>query len=49
MVCHETYRDADGWVTPDEVVKEGGKAYRKDNHAPVEMACPKKCPNRKRR
>ena len=27
MVCHETYRDASGWITPDEVVKEGGKAY----------------------
>ena len=37
MVCHETYRDADGWISPDEVVKEGGKAFRKDNHAPVEI------------
>ncbi|MBN9545191.1 MAG: leucine--tRNA ligase [Alphaproteobacteria bacterium] len=42
MVCHETYRDADGWVTPDEVVKEGGKAYRKDNHAPVEIGSSEK-------
>ena len=37
MVCHETYRDTNGWVSPDAVVKEGGKAYRKDNHAPVEI------------
>jgi leucyl-tRNA synthetase len=42
MVCHETYRDADGWITPDEVVKEGGKAYRKDNHAPVEIGSSEK-------
>src|SRR5215475_6712620 len=37
MVCHETYRDANGWVSPDDIVKEGGNAYRKDNHAPVEI------------
>jgi leucyl-tRNA synthetase len=37
MVCHETYRDAQGWLTPDQVVKEGAKAFRKDNHAPVEI------------
>ena len=42
MVCHETYRDASGWITPDEVVKEGGKAYRKDNHAPVEIGSSEK-------
>jgi leucyl-tRNA synthetase len=42
MVCHETYRDADGWITPDEVVKEGGKAFRKDNHAPVEIGSSEK-------
>jgi len=28
MVCHETYKDADGaWVAPDEIEKRGGKAY----------------------
>jgi leucyl-tRNA synthetase len=28
MVCHETYKDADGsWVPPDEIEKRGGKAY----------------------
>src|SRR6201992_1961780 len=37
MVCHETYRDASGWLSPDDIVKEGGKAFRKDNHAPVEV------------
>ncbi len=42
MVCHETYRDASGWLSPDEVVKEGGKAYRLDNHAPVEIGSSEK-------
>jgi leucyl-tRNA synthetase len=42
MVCHETYRDANGWVSPDDIVKEGGKAYRKDNHAPVEIGSSEK-------
>jgi leucyl-tRNA synthetase len=37
MVCHETYRDAEGWISPEDVVKEGAKAFRKDNHAPVEI------------
>jgi leucyl-tRNA synthetase len=37
MVCHETYRDAEGWISPDEVVKEGAKAFRKDDHTPVEI------------
>ncbi|HEX2760875.1 MAG TPA: leucine--tRNA ligase [Rhizomicrobium sp.] len=28
MVCHETYKDADGnWVPPDEIEKRGGKAF----------------------
>jgi len=28
MVCHETYKDADGqWVPPDEVEKRDGKAF----------------------
>src|SRR6201992_3414257 len=35
MVCHETYRDASGWLSPDDIVKEGGKAFRKDNHKEV--------------
>jgi leucyl-tRNA synthetase len=37
MVCHETYRDAEAWISPEDVVKEGAKAFRKDNHAPVEI------------
>jgi leucyl-tRNA synthetase len=29
MVCHETYKDADGnWVAPDEIIKADGKAIR---------------------
>ncbi len=28
MVCHETYKDADGnWVSPDEIEKRDGKAF----------------------
>jgi leucyl-tRNA synthetase len=48
MVCHETYRDASGWLSPDEVVKEGGKAYRLDNHAPVEVGSSEKMSKSKR-
>jgi leucyl-tRNA synthetase len=36
MVCHETYKDADGnWVSPDEVEKEGGKAVLRGTGAEV--------------
>ena len=36
MVCHETYKDANGeWVTPDEVTKENGKARRISDGAEV--------------
>ena len=36
MVCHETYKDAAGnWVSPDEVIKEGAKAFLKDSHKDV--------------
>ncbi|HWF63096.1 MAG TPA: leucine--tRNA ligase [Rhizomicrobium sp.] len=48
MVCHETYRDQTGWLSPDEVVKEGGKAFRKDNHAPVEIGSSEKMSKSKR-
>jgi leucyl-tRNA synthetase len=43
MVCHETYRDQDGnWVSPDEVAKEGGKAFRKADHAEVAIGASEK-------
>ena len=36
MVCHETYKDMNGeWVTPDEVVKEGGKAFLKNGQGEI--------------
>ena len=36
MVCHETYKDADGnWVAPDEVEKDGDKAVLRDTGAEV--------------
>jgi leucyl-tRNA synthetase len=38
MVCHETYRDANGqWLSPDEVEKSGGGARRRDTGSPVEI------------
>jgi leucyl-tRNA synthetase len=48
MVCHETYRDDSGWLSPDDVVKEGNKAFRKDNHAPVEIGPSEKMSKSKR-
>ncbi len=36
MVCHETYRDADGkWLSPADVAVEGGKAVLIGTGAPV--------------
>ncbi len=38
MVCHETYKDAAGnWVSPDEIIKDGGKAVLKNSGAPVSI------------
>ena len=36
MVCHETYRDADGtWLEPAEITKQGGVVVKKDGKTPV--------------
>jgi leucyl-tRNA synthetase len=36
MVCHETYKDADGgWLSPDEVEKREGQAFLKTTGAAV--------------
>jgi len=38
MVCHETYKDKDGyWLSPDEVEKRGGQAFHKSTGEPVEV------------
>ncbi|HEX3484678.1 MAG TPA: leucine--tRNA ligase, partial [Micropepsaceae bacterium] len=38
MVCHETYRDANGdWLLPDEIEKRDGGAFQRDNGAPVSI------------
>jgi leucyl-tRNA synthetase len=38
MVCHETYRDADGaWLTPEEVERTGDRACRRDTGDVVEI------------
>ncbi len=36
MLCHETYRDADGqWLSPEEVERRDGAAVRKGTNLPV--------------
>lgn len=36
MICHETYKDADGkWLQPEEVVKEGNSAVHATTKKPV--------------
>ena len=36
MVCHETYKDADGnWVSPEEIEKQDGKVVLRDSGAEV--------------
>jgi len=43
MVCHETYKSADGeWRTPDEIEKHGGKAYVKGTNAEVRVGSSEK-------
>jgi leucyl-tRNA synthetase len=38
MICHETYRDANGeWVEPEDVEKRDGKAFLKGTGAPIEI------------
>ncbi|NVK18679.1 MAG: leucine--tRNA ligase [Methylocystaceae bacterium] len=39
MICHETYKDADGkWIMPSDTVQtEDGKVVHKDNGRPVEV------------
>jgi leucyl-tRNA synthetase len=38
MVCHETYKDADGnWVSPDEIEKQDGKAVLRTSGAEIKI------------
>ncbi len=38
MVCHETYRDANGaWLEPGEIEKRDGKAFRRDGGEAIEI------------
>jgi len=38
MVCHETYRAADGtWLTPEEIERVDGKVVRLSDKSPVEV------------
>jgi leucyl-tRNA synthetase len=38
MVCHETYKDKDGnWLSPDDVEKHSGQAFRKGSGEPVQI------------
>ncbi|HWU55156.1 MAG TPA: leucine--tRNA ligase [Rhizomicrobium sp.] len=43
MVCHETYKDADGnWVSPDEIEKRDGKAFMRDTGQEVRIGASEK-------
>jgi leucyl-tRNA synthetase len=43
MVCHETYKDADGsWVSPDEIEKRDGKAFMRDTGREVRIGASEK-------
>jgi leucyl-tRNA synthetase len=43
MVCHETYKDADGnWVSPDEIEKLDGKIVLRDTGAEVTVGASEK-------
>jgi len=38
MVCHETYKDAEGrWLAPDQIEKRGGEAFLKGTDEKVEV------------
>jgi leucyl-tRNA synthetase len=38
MVCHETYKDAEGnWISPEEVEKKNGKAFLKSSGTEVQI------------
>ncbi len=38
MVCHETYRAADGaWLTPEEISRDGATVVRLSDNSPVEV------------
>ena len=43
MVCHETYKDADGnWVQADEIEKRDGKAFQRDTGAEITIGASEK-------
>jgi len=43
MVCHETYKNADGdWVSPDEIEKRDGKAFKRDTGQEVKIGASEK-------
>ncbi len=49
MVCHETYRAADGaWVEPSDVRKDDDKAFRLSDDAPVSVGRSEKMSKSKR-
>ena len=43
MVCHETYKDENGqWVSPDEIIKDDGKAIRISDHKEMTIGASEK-------
>ena len=50
MVCHETYKDAEGnWLNPDEIVKLDDKTVLKENYNKIVKIGPSgRCLNQKK-
>lgn len=37
MITHESYRDENGWLSPEDVVRSGEGYVRRDNGQPVQL------------
>ncbi|MEE8657502.1 Leucine--tRNA ligase [Acetobacteraceae bacterium EV16G] len=48
MITHESYRDASGWLSPEDVRREGNRVVRRDNGAPVTIGRSEKMSKSKR-
>ena len=48
MITHESYRDAGGWLAPEDVVRSGEGYVRRDNGEPVQLGRSEKMSKSKR-
>ncbi|KXV26661.1 leucine--tRNA ligase [Gluconobacter japonicus] len=48
MVTHESYKDASGWLYPEEVERRGEQVVRRDNGTPVQVGRSEKMSKSKR-